>query len=267
MTPKVAKKVVSFCALLGSLALGAEAQAQSCSASKVTKAVDNLLRANGQIVLFEMRVVRPQTTRTLRMRFWMQTGTGGSQDRALARVEAPATERGVASLRLGNKMWSFVPSTGRVQQVPESMMLGSWMGSDWTNDDMVREASLTADYRSKSCKQVDHNGPAYRVELVAKKGRNVAWQKLVLTSRRGGDNDLMPLQQEYFSTRAKQLVLARTMTFSDFRVMGGKRIAARMVLQPAGRPGRRTEVRYISAQFNATIPDTIFSLQNLQKAR
>ncbi len=133
----------------------ARAETARCQASKVVRAVEDLMRADGQIAHFEMRVVRPQTTRTLRMRFYFQNGSDGGEDRALARAEAPAAERGVSSLRLGNKMWSFVPSTGRVQQVPESMMLGSWMGSDWSNDDLVRESSLLEDYRVRSCKLTD----------------------------------------------------------------------------------------------------------------
>jgi hypothetical protein len=257
-------------ALLPTLCTGADAWAEvpRCSAAKVIRAVDELLRADGQVALLELRVVRPESTRTLRMRFWFQDGAAGREDRALARVEAPAAERGVASLRLGGKMWSFVPSTGRVQQVPESMMLGSWMGSDWTNDDLVRESSLLDDYRAKACTfGSNEGGQAYRIELEARPGSEVAWSKLVLLVRRGGPDDLLPLREEFFSLRAGELVLARTMTFSEFGEMGGRRLPARMVLEPAGRAGRRTEMRYLSMELGAVIPERIFSLGNLQRAR
>jgi hypothetical protein len=245
----------------------AHAEAGRCNANQVVREYEDLMRGDGQVALFEMRVVRPQSTRTLRMRFWFQNGRNGSQDRALARVEAPGAERGVASLRLGNKMWSFVPSTGRVQQVPESMMLGSWMGSDWTNDDLVRETSLLDDYRVTSCRVVDHDGPANRVELRAKSGREVTWPKLVVIARRGSPHNNLPLLQEFYSRRAGELILARTMTFSAFREMGGRMMPSRMVLEPTGRPGRRTELRYLNLQFNVTIPDRLFSLSNLQRSR
>ncbi len=255
--------------MLAALACTPRAQAEParCSHMQVIKSVDNLLRANGQVALFEMRVVRPRTTRTLRMRFWFKRGRRSHEDRALARVDAPSNERGVASLRLGNKMWSFVPNTGRVQQVPESMMLGSWMGSDWTNDDLVKDTSLLEDYRATSCQYVDLEGPAYRVELQARKGRELSWDKMIIFARRGGENDLLPLRQEFFSKRAGELVLSRTMRFADFRDMGGRRLPARMILQSAGRPGRRTELRYLSIQFDADIPERIFSLNSLQRAR
>ena len=246
----------------------AAAEAQRCSGREVVQALEELFRSNGQIAQMEMRVVRPRTTRTMRMRFWFVRGEGSTEDRALARVEAPAAERGVASLRLGNKMWSFVPSTGRVQQVPESMMLGSWMGSDWTNDDMVRESSWQDDFRIQSCKIIEHEGaPAYQVDLRARKGREVTWDKVVTTAHRGGENDFMPISQEFFSRRAGELVLARTMHFSDYGDMGDRRVAKRMVLQPAGRQGHRTEMRYLNIQFGADIPDRIFSLSNLQRSR
>jgi outer membrane lipoprotein-sorting protein len=241
---------------------------ESCTGSEVVEALEQIFRSDGQVAQMEMRVVRPRTTRTMRMRFWFVKGGRGAEDRALARVEAPAAERGVASLRLGNKMWSFVPSTGRVQQVPESMMLGSWMGSDVTNDDMVRESSWQDDYQVNSCKIIDHDGtPAYEVDLRARKGREVTWTKVVTTAYRGGENDMMPISQEFFSSRAGELVLARTMSFADYGMIGDRRFPRRMTLQPAGREGHRTEMRYLDIQFGVDIPDRIFSLSDLQRSR
>jgi hypothetical protein len=252
-------------------ALAAPASAEdACSATKAIQRYDELMRGDGQVALLEMRVVRPQTTRTLRMRFWFQNGRrdgANGEDRSLARVEAPAAERGVASLMLGNKMWSFVPSTGRVQQVPESMMLGSWMGSDWTNDDVVRETSLLDDYRVISSSPVDQGGQACKMVLEPRSGREVTWPRLVFVTRRGGEDDLMPLREEFYSRRAGELVLARVMTFSAFQVMGGRRLPTVMSLEPAGRAGQRTEMRYLSLEFDAQIPDQIFSLNNLQRGR
>jgi len=265
----ISRRHVVWLVIVASIAFATPAAAETaqCSASKAIHRYEELMRGDGQVALFEMRVVRPQSTRTLRMRFWMQNGHNGGEDRALARVEAPAAERGVASLRLGNKMWSFVPSTGRVQQVPESMMMGSWMGSDWTNDDIVRETSLLDDYRVVSSKAIDFEGPACSIVVTQRKGREVSWPKLVIVTRRGGEDDLLPLKQEYYSRRAGELVLARTMHFSAIREMGGRRLPSRMVLEPAGRPGRRTELRYLSLQFNVSIPEAIFSLSNLQRGR
>lgn len=270
-TPRssLARQPVVWLAVLTSLSFAApvEAEPARCSATKAIQQFDDQMRGDGQVALFEMRVVRPQSTRTLRMRFWMRNGRNGGEDRALARVEAPAAERGVASLRLGNKMWSFVPSTGRVQQVPQSMMLGSWMGSDWTNDDVVRETSLLDDYRVVRTKATNLEGAACQIELQPRKGREVTWPKIVITTRNGGENDLLPLKQEFFSRRAGELVLARTMHFSAYQDMGGRRIASRMILEPAGRPGRRTEMRYLSLQFDVDIPEKIFSLSSLQRGR
>ena len=165
-------------------------------------------------------------------------------------------------------MWSFVPSTGRVQQVPESMMLGSWMGSDWTNDDLVRGSSWSDDYRVQSCEEIDFEGtPAYRIDLRARPGREISWNKVISIHTRGGENNNLPLKQEFYSSRAGELVLARSMSFADVREMGGRRIPTQMVLEPAGRPGNRTEMRYLNIQFNAEIPESIFSLSSLQRSR
>jgi len=133
---------------------------------------------------------------------------------------------------------------------------------------MVRESSWEEDFRIQSCKVVEHEGmPAYKVNLRARKGREVTWDKVVTTAYRGGENNFMPISQEFFSTRAGELVLARTMSFFDYGDMGGRRIAKRMVLQPAGRQGHRTEMRYLKIRFDVDIPERIFSLSNLQRAR
>jgi hypothetical protein len=142
------------------------------------------------------------------------------------------------------------------------------MGSDWTNDDLVRESSLEEDYRAQSCKLVEHSGgPAYRIDVEARPGKEVAWNKIVLFVRRGGEDDLLPLEEQFWSRRAGELVLARTMTFAEPREMGGRRLPTLMALQPAGREGRRTEMRYLTFQFGAEIPDSVFSLANLQRQR
>lgn len=144
----------------------------------------------------------------------------------------------MASLRLGHEMWSFVPSTGRVQQVPETMMLSAWMGSDWSNDDMVRDSSLLDDYRIQLCEVVEHEGgPAYKLDLRPRKGREVSWAKQIVTVRKGGVDDLMPLVQEYYSRRAGALVLARTMHFSDHRQMGGRACRRGWSYNPPVAPG------------------------------
>jgi hypothetical protein len=257
---------VAVAALIFPMASAAETA--ECSAAEAIRRFEEDMRGDGQVAQLEMRVVRPESTRTLRMRFWFQNRPGEAQDRSLARVEAPAAERGVASLRIGQKRWSFVPSTGRVQQVPESMMMGSWMGSDWTNDDLVRESSLLDDYRVVSSEPADLDGTAAcRIEVAPRPGREVTWPKLVTWFHRSGPDAYVAIKQEFYSRRAGELVLARTMEFSAIRDFGGRRIPSRMVLLPAGRPGRRTELRYLALEFDAVIPETLFSLTNLQRAR
>ena len=112
------------------------------------------------------------------------------------------------------------------------------MGSDWSNDDMVRDSSLLDDYRIQLCEVVEHEGgPAYKLDLRPRKGREVSWAKQIVTVRKGGVDDLMPLVQEYYSRRAGALVLARTMHFSDHRQMGGRACRRGWSYNPPVAPG------------------------------
>jgi outer membrane lipoprotein-sorting protein len=227
--------------------------AQPPDLNKVMHMYDDLYRADSSTGVVEMTVVRPgKPTRTLRMRVWTQ----GLQ-KSLVRIESPAREAGTATLRVGDNMWNYLPRIDRTIRIPPSLMLGSWMGSDFTNDDLVRESSFEKDF---TWKLVGHStDPAgWTISLEAKPGVVGLWNRIELIVN---DDGTLPVQAKYYDRKNR---LARTMTFTDVKKMGGRLLPTRMALIPADKPKQRTEMHYISLEFNVKLPGGMFSLAQLE---
>ena len=216
--------------------------------------MDDLYRSKSSIARMEITVTTPRNVRTMRIQAW----TRGEED-ALVVVEAPPREAGTATLRVGDNLWNWLPRIARTIRVPPSMMLGSWMGTDFTNDDLVKESSLRKDFAARVERRSE--APAgWWLSLEAKAGVVGRWARIELLV---GDDDL-PIEERHFDRKGR---LARTMTFDEHRTLGGRLLPARMVLVPEGDPGKKTEMRYLEARFDVPLPADVFSLSRLERSR
>ena len=222
--------------------------------SAVMKRMDELFRSESSIAQIEITVVKPRRTRTLRMRAWTR-----GREKALIVIESPAREKGTATLKVGNNLWNYLPRISRTIRIPPSMMLGSWMGSDFTNDDLVRESSYEEDYQSELVGRSE-DPPGWKVVSMARPGVVGLWKRLVTVV----SDDLLPVEQKFFDRKSR---LSRVMTFDEVREMGGRRIPTRMVLTPTREEGRRTEMRYLDVQFDVDVPESTFDLRSLERKR
>jgi outer membrane lipoprotein-sorting protein len=214
--------------------------------------LDDLYRSKASIARMEIGVTTPRTTRTLRIRAWTR-----GEEQALVVVEAPPREAGTATLRDGENLWNWLPRIARTIRVPPSMMLGSWMGTDFTNDDLVKESSLRKDFEARVERRSDAP-PGWWLTLTVKPGIVGRWARIELLV----SDDLLPVEERHFDRKGR---LARTMRFDDVKALGGRRIPARMVLVPEGVEGQRTELRYLEVQFDANVPADTFSLSRLER--
>jgi len=214
------------------------------------KKVDELYRSTSAIATLEMAIVTPNWERTLKMQSWSR----GMED-TFIRVLAPKKDRGVSTLKLDQEMWNFFPKINKTIKVPPSMMMGSWMGSDFTNDDLVREVSLAEDYTVRRLDQPN----TILLTLTPKQETVTVWSKIEVLVKK---DDLMPIEQRYFNETNERV---RTMTFDDVKIFSGKKLPARMTMVPHTKEGHKTIVTYLDLDFDQVIPDTIFSLRNLQK--
>ena len=230
------------------------AQPAQPSGRDIVEKVEALLWANTMQGRFDMRIVTPRWERTLSLRVWMDRPR-----RSFVRVLAPAKEAGIGSLRIGNEMWNYLPAVERTIKIPPSMMLQPWMGSDFTNDDLVKQSSAIDDYAQKVLGlEAVEGGPLWKVEAVPKPEAAVVWGRIVYWVR----PDFIPVRQEYFSDRGE---LVRVMTFSELRPVGGRTIPTRWEMKPLGKPGNSTTIVVREAAYDVPVDDEVFTQRNLQR--
>jgi len=251
----IRQRGVALLALVAALAGFAAAPGQRPpDVAAVLAHLDDLYRSTSSIARMEMIVTTPRSTRTMRLKAWTR-----GEDDALIVVEAPAREAGTSTLRVGPNLWNYLPRIARTIRVPPSMMLGSWMGTDFTNDDLVKESSLHKDFDSRIDRRSE--SPAgWWLALSIKPGIVGRWARIdILIS-----DDWLPVQEKHFDRKGR---LARTMVFDEIRMLGGRRLPAHLVLTPTDAEGQRTEMRYLDVQFDANITDDTFSLSRLERSR
>ncbi len=216
--------------------------------------VDRLLRGNSSRGEMEMQVRTVHWTRTLDMKVW-SLGT----DYALVQVIAPAREAGTTTLKAGDQVWNYLPHVDRTIKIPPSLMMGSWMGSHLTNDDLVKESRMIRDYDiALGFEGVRDGVPVWEFVLTPKPEAAVVWGKVVEQVRK---TDLIPTWARYFDDRGQ---LARTITFSDVRDFGGRQVPSVLTVVPADKPGESTVIRYKDLAFDVGLTPEFFSLQRLR---
>ncbi|HSR50526.1 MAG TPA: outer membrane lipoprotein-sorting protein [Acidobacteriota bacterium] len=219
--------------------------------------VDRMMRGESSQGRVEMTVVTEHWTRSLELEIWSK-----GKDKALIRILAPKKEEGTATLKVGRDIWNYLPKIDRTIRVPSSMMMGSWMGSHFTNDDLVKESLLAEDYNIKVVYEGVRNeedGTVWELELLPKPEAPVVWGRILIQVRQ---RDLMPIWSRYYD---EDDVLKRTLTFHDYREMDGRLVPARFRLEPADKSGEYTEMVYHELHFNIDIPDRKFSLSQLRR--
>ncbi len=224
------------------------------SAKEIVDRVDRLMRGASSHGKMEMRIKTEHWSRTLDMEVW-SLGT----EYSLVRVTAPPREAGTATLKAGNEVWNYLPRVDRTIKVPPSLMMGSWMGSHFTNDDLVKESRMVDDYDIKISFEGDRNGVAvWEFYLTPKPEAAVVWGHIEEQVRK---KDLMPTWARYYDEDGK---LVRTLTFSDYKVMGGRLVPSVMKVVPTDKPDEYTMLVYRDLEFNVGLTKDFFSLRNLR---
>jgi outer membrane lipoprotein-sorting protein len=184
------------------------------------------------------------------------------QDYSMILITEPAKERGQAFLKRDKEMWNWLPSIDRMIKIPPSMMMQSWMGSDFTNDDLVRESSIVKDFTHYLEGEETIRGyEAYRIRLDPKPDAAVVWGKIVIWVSK---EDLLELKAEFYDEDG---YLVNTMHLSDIREMGGRKLPTHWEMIPADEEGKKTVLQLISADFTVDIEESFFSQQNLKRLR
>ena len=228
---------------------------QTLNANEIVRRTEQQLRAKTLQGTLSMTVRTPDWQRTLEMDYW-----GVSPGKTFIRVTAPAKDAGTSTLRLGSNMWNYLPSVERVIKIPPSLMLQSWMGSDFTNDDLVRESSLEKDYDHKFDGEVTQDGDlCYRIISTPKANAPVVWGHLVLLVRKV---DALPRREEYYDDKG---TLQKVLTLEDIRRVDGRFYPMRWRMVSVNKQGHETVLAYGKLKFDRPIAASVFTQENLQQ--
>jgi len=246
---------VSFMALFVFFSFAESRGQDQADAKQIIRKMDLLMRGDSSFSVFKMTITDPNWQRTLTMKAWEKR----KERKTFIRILSPPKEAGTVTLKIMFEMWNYIPRVERIMKIPPSMMMQPWMGSDFTNDDLIKASSMVNDYVHEVVEEEMMAGfNAYKVELHPKPDAPVIWGKIMIWVRK---KDSLPLRQEFFSERGK---LVRVLTFSDIKELGGKDIPAYWEMVPANKQGRMTSLELIDIQFDLPMDDSIFTLKNLK---
>ncbi|MEA2031446.1 MAG: outer membrane lipoprotein-sorting protein [candidate division Zixibacteria bacterium] len=220
---------------------------------QLIKEIDELYRSSTSYTELEMEIITPHWQRTLAMYGWSK-----GKDKTFIRITSPRKEKGIATLRVDNEMWNYLPKTNKIMKIPPSMMMGAWMGSDFTNDDLVKESSLLEDYTFKLIHPDSAIEGMIYINCIPREDLAVVWGNIVIIVR---ESNHLPVTQEYYDEKGK---LMRVMNYSNIKELGGRTIPSVLEMVPQTKEGHKTIIRYLKAEFNINLSDDTFTLRNLR---
>jgi len=253
-------KRISFSIILTSILvhLSLAISAQTLTATDIVRKADD--RFNGEkssIITMTMTIIRPTWQRTVEFKNWSL-----GKNYAMTLITAPAKDVGQTFLKRSTEMWSWNPAISRLIKLPPSMMSQGWMGSDYTNDDILKESSVVNDYTHEIIGEETIDGRlCYKIKMLSKQDASVVWGKQL---RWIDKTDFLVLRTELYDEAGS---LVRTETGTVIKSMDGRTIPTHLELQPTDEPGNKTVVEIKDIKFNVQIAESFFSQQNMRNLR
>jgi outer membrane lipoprotein-sorting protein len=246
-----------FTAVFLTIALAGVAEEPVLDAQTIVQRADSHFRGQTAEAEMSMTIVRPDWSRKVRMKSW-----SNGEDYALILITDPARDKGTVFLKRGNEVWNWIPSIGRVIKLPPSMMMQSWMGSDFTNDDLVRESSVVNDYTHEIIGDtVIAERECYLIRSTPKEDAAVVWGELKMWITKV---DYLQLRVEFYDEEG---TLVNVLALSQIREIGGRTIPTLLEMIPVDEEGHKTVIEYHTIVFNKSIPESFFSEQNMKRVR
>jgi hypothetical protein len=254
---------IALALALPALLMALPAQAESLA--ELVKRADLIFRGDTSAAVLQMEVKTKSYHRSYKIVSWDDARKG---DRSLIKILGPAAWRGHATLKIGDKLKLFNPKTNHVQVVGHSMLGNSWMGSHFSNDDLVKETRLARDYKLKLAKKWKAKAPNgeratfYRVSMTPRPTAPVAWGRIVYELWDTGKS-AAPTKAEYYR-KAGDKKSARVISFTDLGDLGGRIVPRKMTVRVARKPGEYTRITYKKLKLNIDIPARKFSEQAMR---
>ena len=223
------------------------------TADYIVKKMEDNTRATNASQSITMEIQTSRGLRTMKMHSWNQ-GT----EKSFIRIDYPKKDKGITFLKLDKQMWQYIPKIEKVIKIPASMMMQSWMGSDFSNDDMVKESSMTDDYDNNLLKE-DEN--TYTIELIPYEDAAVVWGKIIAKVAK---KTYAPITMDYYDEDG---VLERTLEFKDVKKIGEMYYPHVMVMRSHDEDKKNniTTVRLHDVDLNPQLNKSMFTKRALKR--
>jgi|SRR6185312_1259165 len=244
----------------GFIAIGAgkkSSQQDDSKARDIIKKAEDIIKGNTSVAEITVEVVRPTWKRTMSMKAWSK-----GDKYSMILVTGPAKDAGTVFLKRDKEVWNWLPSIERVIKLPPSMMTQSWMGTDFTNDDLVKEASSVNDYTHRLLgDSTIGDRKCWKIEMIPLPQAAVVWSKVYVWV---DQKDYLELRLEFYDEDNK---LVSIMKASDIKTLGGRILPSKMEMIPMDKKGQETVMMYNTITFDQPIDDNYFTTENMKKAR
>ncbi len=224
---------------------------------EIIKRMEDKMKGDASYMEMTMTTVRPRYTRDVSMKLWNM-----GDDLSLIFITAPAKDKGTGFLKRKKEIWNYLPTIDRMVKMPPSMMSQSWMGSDFTNDDLVRGSSTLDDYTHRLLPSEKIDGiDCFVIELIPKPESAIVYSKVLMWVSK---DKYLQLKVENFDERME---LANTIIQSKVVMLGGRELPSVMEMIPSDKKGNKTIITIKRIDFNTKIEDDFFSVQNLKNLK
>lgn len=229
-------------------------QGPALTAKQVVKKADDNVRGKTAQAEMIIRTVRPTWQREMTVKTW----SVGDQY-AMIVVKSPVKDKGVAFLKRKKEVWNWVPVLERSIKLPPSMMTQSWMGTDFTNDDLVKESSVVEDYdHTFQGDTLIGTRECYIIRMIPKPEAAVVWGKIIICIDK---KDFVEVHSKFYDEDGG---LVNIMNASEIKQMDGRLIPTHLEMIPVDKKGHKTELIYSSISYNKPLSESFFTLQQMK---
>jgi len=227
------------------------------TAKEIIAKADAIMRGTTSYSEIKITTVRPKWQKEMTLKTWTQ-----GSDYSASLVMSPAKEKGSVFLKRKNEVWNYLPSLERTIKLPPSMMMQSWMGTDLTNDDLVKQSSTVVDYTHQLLGSETLEGlECWKVELIPKEEATVVWGKIITWIDKA---DYMQMKMEFYDEDEE---LINLMTGTNVKSFGDKKLPSVMEFKPMDNEGHKTVIEYLVWDFNLDIPENYFTAQYVTRLK
>jgi outer membrane lipoprotein-sorting protein len=226
-------------------------------AENIIKKADEKFRGKTSYAEMTIDIIRPKWSKKMTMKAWSQ-----GSDYSVSVILTPVKEKGTVFLMREKEVWNYVPTLDRSVKFPPSMMLQNWMGTDLTNDDLVKQSSIVSDYEKNIIgSEKKENLDCWKIELTPKPDAAVVWGKIIIWIDK---QDYMQMQIDYYD---EDEFLINQMIGSEVKMFDGKKLPSKLTIKPVDKIGQSTVITYTVWDFDLKIPNEYFTTNYMKRIR